>query len=175
MRSLQILLLVGMALAIPAPSGTFGTCLDKTTGEPYDCPPPAPIPDNTNAYSCNPPIVDAANTPLPYTFKNPTPDQTAVNRRIEKVMGRGECSIQSPDLQTVYSAFGPYLVSPYPPSRYYGSNNVVFEGRKRCVVSCIDATDQPTIDWCNTNGCPIVVSWTPNLLRERNADARHVM
>lgn len=124
-----------------------------------ECPNPRPvIPDSTTGYSCNPPIVDAANAPLPYTFKNPTADQLAVNRRIEKAMGRGECTLTDNELQNIYNTFGDGLASVYPPPDYVREEAEALKSQKVCYVTCIDATDPTTIAWCNANACPIVVS-----------------
>lgn len=152
----QILFAAGAAFVLVSSSPVPSLCLvgDDQIGQ---CG-PIEFPDNTIGYTCNPPIVDAANAKLPYTYKNPTPDQKAVNRRIEKAMGRGECSYTDSGLQTIFDIFGPYLASVYPAPDYVNDEKIELQGKKACFVNCIDARDQPSIDWCNANGCPMAVS-----------------
>lgn len=123
-----------------------------------DCPSP-PRPDNTIGYTCNPPIVDASNVPLPYTFKNPTADQKAVNRRIEKAMGRGECSYTDSQLKEIFDIFGSDLASVYPPTDYTDDEKKELAAQPACLVGCVDPkNDQALINWCHTNNCPTPVS-----------------
>lgn len=159
MLAIQILSMVAGASVLVSSSPTPALCT-LSDGSTTDCIelPKLVLPDSTTGYSCNPPIVDAANAPLPYTFRNATPDQKAVNRRIEKAMGRGECSYTDSNLQTIYDNFGPYLASVYPPPDYVNDEKVELASKKACFISCVDAKDQPSIDWCNANGCPIAVS-----------------
>lgn len=152
----QILLLAGAASVLVSSSPVPDFC--NTSHGPIFCNSPHSIPDNTIGYLCNPPIVDASNTPLPFTRKTPNPDQKAVNRRIEKAMGRGECTYTDSFLKTNYKLYGPYLTSLYPPAEYDEYERAELAAQKTCFVSCIDAKDQPSIDWCNANGCQIVVS-----------------
>ena len=127
----------------------------KPDGEPRACyPNEIQFPVNSIGYTCNPPILDAAGAKLPYTYQNPTPDQKAVNRFIEKAMGRGECSYTDSSLQTTYDTFGPYLVSVYPPTDYVNDEKKELAAKKACPVSCVDTRDVPTANWCNANGCP---------------------
>lgn len=157
MFALSILFMAGIVFVLVSSSPVLSRCED-VDGSFFDCEPSYVLPANTIGYSCNPPIVDASNAPLPYTFKDATSDQKAVNRRIEKAMGRGECTYTDSTLQTTYDIFGPYLVSVYPPTDYISDEKTELAAQNACFVSCVDAKDQPTIDWCNANGCPIVVS-----------------
>lgn len=159
MLAIQILSMLAGASVLVSSSPTPELC-ELSDGRTTDCDdfPKIEVPASTTNYTCNPPIVDAANVPLPYTFKDVTPDQKAVNRRIEKAMGRGECSYTDGNLQSIYDTFGPYLASLYPPPDYVNDEKVELASKKACFISCVDAKDQPSIDWCNANGCPIAVS-----------------
>ena len=156
MLATRILLMTGAGFTLVSSSPVPRVC-DDPDGEIHECSPTIP-PVSTTGYACNPPIVDGANAPLPYTFRDATPDQKAVNRRIEKAMGRGECTYTDPELQTIYDTFGSDLTSVYPPTDYINKERIELKAQKACFVSCVDAKDQPSIDWCNANGCPIVVS-----------------
>lgn len=157
MLASQILFMTGVVFISVHSAPFINVCID-VQGNDFECPPPPPPPENTIAFTCNPPIVDASNVQLPYTFKNLTPAKIKLNRRIEKAMGRGECTYRITQLQEIYDTFGSYLTSVYPPPNYVGNEKSELATKKACYVTCIDAKDQPTIDWCNSNGCPIVVS-----------------
>lgn len=158
MLAARILLMTGAAFTLVSSSPVPQICVDPD-GSLQECNPgPITLPASTTGYACNPPIVDAANAPLPYTFRDATPDQKAVNRRIEKAMGRGECTYTDSQLQSIYDTFGSDLASVYPPTDYINEERIELKAQKACFVSCVDAKDQPSIDWCNANGCPIVVS-----------------
>lgn len=156
MLTARILLLTGAAFTLVSSSPVPDTCTEPN-GQIQECG-PLTLPDSTTGYACNPPMVDEFNAPLPYTFKDATPDQKAVNRQIEKAMGRGECTYTDSELQTMYDTFGSDLASIYPPTDYFNEERIELQEQKACFVMCIDAEDQPSIDWCNANGCPIVVS-----------------
>ena len=154
---------IALSSALPLEGEQTTTSLPRglckgPTGDPMVCDDRFPrVPTNTVEYNCVPPLHDAAGHKQIYTFIDPTHEQMAVNRLIEKAMGRGECDSLHYWLQSIYSDYGSYLASDYPLPMYSPSLRAENEANPlKCEVRCIDATDPDTVSYCNAKDCGTV-------------------